>query len=158
MFVIRELISSDYTKLEEFLYLAIFIKPNEKLPKREIIFEPNVFVYIKDFGNKNDCGVIAEVDGKAVGIAWARIISAYGSVDLYTPELAISVLPKYRNQNIGTKLMKALFENLIKRGYTKTSLAVQKENPAVNFYLRLGYEVVEEKLEEYLMVKHLITK
>jgi hypothetical protein len=51
--------------------------------------------------------------------------------------------------------MNKLFEILMKRGYKQTSLAVQKENPAANFYLRLGYEIISEKSEEYLMVKKL---
>ncbi len=56
---------------------------------------------------------------------------------------------------IGSKLMKKLFELLRDKGYKQTSLAVQKENKAVDFYKRLGYKVVIEKLEEYLMIKSL---
>ena len=52
-------------------------------------------------------------------------------------------------------LMEKLFELLSQHGYRQTSLAVQKGNPAVNFYLRLGYEIIRENSEEYLMVKKL---
>jgi len=38
---------------------------------------------------------------------------------------------------------------------TVASLAVQKENSAVNFYLRLGYEIVSENDEEFVMIKKL---
>ena len=155
MIHVRALTESDYPIMEDFLYWAIFTQPNEKLPERNIIFNPNVFIYIENFGNDSDCGVIAEVDGQAIGAAWTRIIPAYGHIDNQTPELAISVLPEYRSQGIGAVLMKKLFELLVERGYEKTSLAVQKQNPAVRFYLRLGYEVLEEKSEEYLMVKKL---
>ena len=123
--------------------------------ERSVIYSPDVFIYIENFGKETDCGVFAEADGKAVGAAWTRIIPAYGHIDDETPELAISVLPEYRNLGIGEKLMKRLFELLTERGFKQTSLAVQKENPAVNFYLRLGYEIVKEKSEEYLMVKKL---
>ena len=54
--------------------------------------------------------------------------------------------------------MLSILELLSERGYKQTSLAVQKENPAVNFYLRLGYEVTDENDEEYVMVKNLIVK
>jgi ribosomal protein S18 acetylase RimI-like enzyme len=54
--------------------------------------------------------------------------------------------------------MEKLFELLSIRGYKQTSLAVQIENPAASFYLRLGYEIISEKSEEYLMVKKLCLK
>ncbi len=77
-----------------------------------------------------------------------------------TPELAISVLPEFRGYGIGTKLMKKLFEILRDNGYARTSLSVQKDNPAVRFYERLGYQITEEKLdyagnEDFIMVKNL---
>ena len=112
-------------------------------------------VYIENFGKAHDYGVLAEVSGQAVGAAWTRIIPAYGHIDEETPELAISVLPAYRNRGIGRALMQALFAGLAERGYKQTSLAVQKENPAVNFYLRLGYEIIGEKPEEFIMRKQL---
>ena len=152
---VKEISKVNYSILEDFIYWAIFTPPDAELPARDIIYNPDVFIYIENFGNENDCGVFAEVDGKAVGAAWTRIIPAYGHIDNETPELAISVLPEYRNQGIGAKLMEKLFELLAGRGYEQTSLAVQKENPAANFYLRLGYEIINEKSEEYLMVKRL---
>jgi len=157
---VREITKAEYPLLEGFLYNAIYLPPGEKIPPREIIFEPEIFVYIKDFGNENDCGVVAETDGKIIGAAWTRIIPAYGHIDYDTPELAISVLPDYRGQGIGTSLMEQLFECLRNRAYKRTSLSVQKDNPAVRFYQRLGYVVTDEKLdhaghEDYIMVKEL---
>ena len=153
---IKELEITDYHLLEEFIYWAIFVPPNSELPERSIIYNPDVFIYIENFGQEHDCGVVAEIDGKAIGVAWTRIIPAYGHIDNETPELAVSVLPEYRNQGVGAKLMERLFELLMQRDYKQTSLAVQKENPAVNFYLRLGYEIVSENIEEYVMIKKLI--
>ena len=153
---IREMEKSDYHILEEFIYWAIFVPPDSELPKRDIIYNPDVFIYIENFGQDDDCGVVADVGGKVIGVALTRIIPAYGHIDDETPELAIAVLPEYRNQGIGIKLMEKLFELLTGRGYTQTSLAVQKENPAVNFYLRLGYDIISESSEEYLMVKKLV--
>ena len=159
---IRPITPQDYPLLEDFLYHAIYIPPGGEIPARELIFEPEILVYIKDFGGKDDVGVIAEQDGKIVGAAWTRIIPAYGNIDDKTPELAISVLPEYRGRNIGTVLMERLFELLRERGYSRTSLSVQKDNPAVRFYQRLGYVVTAEKLdhaghEDYIMVKDLLS-
>ena len=153
---VREIISTEYPLLEDFLYHAIFVPHGEKPPSRDILKEPDVFVYIDGFGRKpGDCGVVAETDGRIVGAAWTRIIPAYGHIDNDTPELATSVLPEYRGQKIGTMLMTRLFELLRKRGYKQTSLAVQQRNAAVRFYQRLGYETIQENDEEFIMVKDL---
>ena len=158
---IREINVSDYPFLEDFLYNAIFIPPGEEMPQRNIIFEPEIYVYIKDFGVESDCGVVAEQNGTIIGMAWTRIIPAYGHIDNDTPELAISVLPDYLGLGIGTMMMEKLFELLRERGYKRTSLSVQQNNPAVNFYKRLGYEVTAEKHdhaghEDYIMIKNLM--
>jgi ribosomal protein S18 acetylase RimI-like enzyme len=153
---IREITSTEYPLLKDFLYHAVFIPPGEKPPPRDIIKDPNVFIYIDGFGNKRgDYGVIAEQDGFIVGAAWTRIIPAYGTIDNETPELATSVLPEYRGRGIGTKLMERLFELLRERGYKRISLAVQQKNAAVRFYKRLGYKTIRENDEEFIMVKQL---
>lgn len=154
--IIKELTKSDDPILKEFIYWSIFTPPGTPLPERNIVSLPGISIYIDHFGGqKGDCGVYAEEGGKAVGAAWARIIPAYGHIDDDTPELAISVLPEYRSQGIGEKMMEKLFELLIQQDYKQTSLAVQKENRAFNFYRRLGYEIVGETQEEFLMIKKL---
>jgi len=158
--IIREITAADYPLLEEYLYRAIFLPPGVAPPPFEIVFTPEIFIYIKDFGGKDDCGVVAEIDGEIVGVAWTRIIPAYGHIDNDTPELAISVLPENRNRGVGTMLLMRLFELLRCQGYKRTSLSVQKENPAVRFYKRLGYMVSGERIdhvgyEDYIMVKEL---
>ncbi len=154
---IRQIKTYEYHVLEEFLYHAIFVPAGTKPLPREIIFQPNIFVYVKDFGGEHDCGVVAEQNEQIVGAAWTRIIPAFGHIDDNTPELAISVLPDRRGQGIGSEMMAHLFELLRKRGYRQTSLSVQKENPAVRFYERLGYRTISYNAEhgDYLMVHDL---
>ena len=158
---VRAMRKSDYECLPEFLYQAIFIPVGMELPPRSVINEPEIFVYIKDFGTQpGDLGVVAEQNGQIVGAAWTRIIPAYGHIDNDTPELAISTLPEFRGYGIGTKLMKKLFEVLRQNGYKQTSLSVQKDNPAVRFYQRLGYKMSGERAdhaghEDFLMIKDL---
>ena len=158
---VREIEIADYPSLEDFLYNAIYIPPGEEWPPREVIYDPEIYIYIDGFGYIwGDIGAVAETEGKLVGAAWTRIIPAYGHIDDNTPELAISVLPEYRGQNIGTLLMNRLFDLLRERGFYRTSLSVQKNNPAVRFYKRLGYEITGEKLdhvghEDYIMLNEL---
>jgi ribosomal protein S18 acetylase RimI-like enzyme len=160
---VRLMRESDYACLPEFLYQAIYIPKGEEQPPRSIINDPNISVYINGFGTQQgDLGVVAEckVSGQVIGAAWTRIIPAYGHIDQDTPELAISILPPFRNYGIGAKLMNKLFDMLRINGYKQTSLSVQKDNPAVRFYQRLGYIVSGERLdhaehEDYLMIKEL---
>jgi len=159
---IRQIQPQEYPVLEDFLYNAIFLPPDAEPVPREIIFEPEIVIYIKNFGGKDDCGVIAEENEKIVGAAWTRIIPAYGHIDNQTPELVISVLPEWRGKSIGTQMMQYLFNLLRKRGYRQTSLSVQKNNPSVRFYQRLGYEITGERIdhvgnEDYLMIKNFKT-
>ena len=155
---IREIRPTEYPQMEDFLYHAIFQPPSQEPLPREVIFEPEIFLYVDGFDPRTragDVGAVAKVDGQVVGMAWTRIIPAYGHIDDKTPELAISVLPSHRDSGIGAALMEYLFDLLRARGYAQTSLAVQKENPACRFYRRLGYEVVRDKPEEWLMLKEL---
>jgi ribosomal protein S18 acetylase RimI-like enzyme len=152
---IRQIKKTEYNVLAEFLYHAIFVPPGEEPFPREVINKPEIAIYINNFGEKSDCGVVAELDGKIVGAAWARIIPAYGHIDDETPELAMSVLPEHRNKGIGTKMLKKLFETLAERGYKQTSLSVQKENPALRLYERMGYKTIRENDEDFIMVKDL---
>ena len=158
---VRVMRKSDYECLNEFLYQAIFNPKGAVRPPRNVIYEPEIFVYIKDFGTQpGDLGVVAEQNGQVIGAAWTRIIPAYGRIDNETPELAISIFPEFRSYGIGTKLMKKLFEVLRKTGYKQTSLFVQKDNPAVRFYQRLGCEESGERTDhaghkDYLMIKDL---
>jgi len=158
---IHNIQESEYECLPEFLYQAIFIPAGMELPPREIINDPKIFIYIKDFGKQaGDLGVVAEQNGQIIGAAWARIIPAFGHINDEIPELAISILPEFRGYGIGTKLMQQLFATLRANGYQRTSLSVQQDNPAVRFYKHLGYQITDEKVDhvghgDYIMIKEL---
>ena len=109
-------------------------------------------VYIKDFGSINDNCLVAEVYGKIVGACWTRIMNDYGHIDNNTPSFAISLYEEYRGKGIGTSLMEKMLELLKSKGYKKASLAVQKGNYAVNMYKKVGFEIIDENNQEYIMV------
>ena len=149
---IREIRESEYSILSDFLYEAIFIPEGMKKPPKSIIEQPELQVYIDDFGKPDDWCLVAEVKERIVGAVWARIMNDYGHIDDKTPSLAISFNEKYRNLGLGTALMKEMLEFLNDKGYKQTSLSVQKANYAVNMYRKLGFETVKENEEEYIMV------
>jgi ribosomal protein S18 acetylase RimI-like enzyme len=76
----------------------------------------------------------------------------YGHIDDETPSIAISLYKDYRNCGIGTALMQNILAVLKERGYTQTSLSVQKANYVAKMYQKAGFEIVDENEEEYIMV------
>ena len=79
----------------------------------------------------------------------------YGHIDDKTPSFAISVIKEYRGLGIGTDLMKCMLSWLKKNGYAKASLSVQKENHAVKLYQNVGFTIVDENDNEYIMTINL---
>ena len=150
---IRRMAVAEYPLLDEFLYQAIFVPKGADAPPREIINQPDLQVYVRNFGQQEgDCCLVGDCGGKVVGAVWVRIMDDYGHIDDETPSFAISILPEYRGQGIGTKLMLAMCDLLRKEGYERASLAVQKENYAVKMYRSCGFETVSENEQEYIMV------
>ncbi len=150
---IRTILESEKSLLQDFLYEAVFVPEGVPAPPKSIINQPELQVYTADFGKKkDDIGLIAEVDKKAVGAVWVRIMNDYGHIDNDTPSFAISLYKDYRGLGIGTALMKEMLRILKDRGYKQASLAVQKANYAVKMYQKTGFEIVEENEEEYIML------
>lgn len=156
-YLIREMMTSEYPLLDDFLYESVFQRQGvPRLPKT-IIEQPELHIYVDGFGSMpDDHCLCAVVDGKVVGAVWSRIIDGYGSLDAVTPELAISLHPGYRRQGIGTALMQEMVRYLRQLGYAAVSLSVQKDNYALNLYFAVGFQVAIEKNEEYIMVRHLV--
>ena len=153
---IREMKQEEFPLLDKFLYEAIFVPKGVEPPSESIIYRPELQVYVSGFGeSKHDIALVAEVAGKVAGAVWVRIMNDYGHVDDNTPSFAISVLKEYRGLGIGTALMSKMLETLKERGYAQASLSVQKANYAAQMYSKLGFEVVSENEEEFLMVKKL---
>lgn len=151
--LIRQMNIAEYRLLKDFLYEAIFIPKGAKKPPRNIIEQDELQVYIKDFGKqKDDCCLVAECDGKIIGACWVRIMNDYGHIDNETLSFAISLYEEYRGQGIGTNLMRKMLELLSLKKYKRASLAVQKENYAVKMYKKVGFQIVGENDQEYIMV------
>lgn len=155
-YIIREMEKTEYKLLDDFLYEAIFIPDGVQPPEKNIINLPELQVYVADFGKKkDDICFLAEVNGKVIGAVWVREMNDYGHVEDGVPSFAISLYKEYRGYGIGTALMKRMLCELKQRGYKKTSLSVQKANYAVQMYLNVGFDIMDEHEEEYVMLYHL---
>ena len=151
--IIRKIRPEEHDLLREFLYQAIYLPEGVEPPPRSVVDLPELQVYLADFGTRpGDRCLAAEAAGKVVGAAWCRIMADYGHIDNDTPSLAISLLPEYRGQGTGTQLLNGLLRLLRENGYQRTSLSVQKENPALRLYQRAGFRILAEKGTEYLML------
>ena len=151
--IFRQLEKHEAPILKDFLYEAIFIPEGVEPPERSIVEQPELKLYYEDFGaGRGDLCIVAEDNGKIIGAAWTRIMNDYGHVDDDTPSFAISLYKEYRGQGIGTTLMQKMLELLKEKGFSKASLAVQKENYAVRMYEKIGFKTVSENELEYIMV------
>lgn len=154
--IIREMRSEEYCLLSDFQYEAIYIPDGIEPPPKSVIECPELQEYIIEFGNrKHDKALVAEIQGKVAGVIWVRIMNDYGHIDDDTPSLAMSVCQKYRGLGIGTLLLKQLLQAEKLDGYSKISLSVQKSNYAVKMYEKVGFTVVDENSEEYIMTVNL---
>ncbi len=155
-YTIREMKKSEYPLLREFLYEAIYVPEGEKAPSKEVLNLPELQIYFVDFGDsRHDKALVSEEDGKIMGAVWARIMHDYGHVDDSTPSLSISLYKEYRNRGIGRMMLNEMLDCLKMSGYEKVSLSVQKINYAANLYLDMGFKIVGENEEDYIMIYEL---
>ena len=155
-YIIREINEEEIKLLDRFLYLAIYVHKGEVPPPFGIIYKPELQVYVENLGKeKDDHILIAEADDKIVGAVWVRIMDDYCHIDDETPSLIISVEKEYRGKGIGRSLLSSMLSLLSKYGYKAVSLSCQKENYAVSLYKSLGFEIIKDIDEEYIMRKNL---
>ena len=128
------------------------------VPRSVIYDDPKCRAAFVGFGMlPDDRAVVATVDGDVVVGCWARTTDEYGHIDDATPSFSISLYKPYRGMGIGTAMMRSLLDELRYAGYPRASLSVQKENPALRLYERMGFRIVSEGFDdsEWLMVADL---
>ena len=149
---IRPIRKEEKPLLRDFLYNAIFIPEGVTPPPMSIVDDESLQIYIRDFGLlPDDRCLVAELNGKVVGAIWSRIVNDYGHIADDVPSIAISLYKEYRNQGIGTELLKQMLDLLKADGYKSVSLSVQKANYAMRMYQKAGFQVISEDAEEAIM-------
>jgi ribosomal protein S18 acetylase RimI-like enzyme len=142
--------------LRALLLEAAFWRPNAVRPPPDEELNPELARYVEDFGRPGDLGIVAEQNTESLGAAWWRYFPSsapgYGFLDEATPELSIAVLPGHRGRGIGTALLKALESEARERGLDRLSLSVERENPAVALYKRVGFRAVQSDRDTLTMV------
>ena len=89
---IRKMHPNEYPLLDDFLYQAIYQPDTTNLTPKSIINNPELQVYIQDFGRqKDDYCFCAEVNNRIIGAVWVRNINGYGSITM----LQLSLLSRF---------------------------------------------------------------
>lgn len=111
-----------------------------------VMNHPALARYVEGWGRPHDIGSIAIETERPIGAAWLRRWSGpdkgFGYIDDAIPELAIAVLPAYRGQGVGTRLLSHLLETA-RFTCPSISLSVRATNRAAHLYERLGFEKME---------------
>ena len=81
---------------------------------------------------------VIEVDGRHVG----RLYVARWEDEIRIMDIAL--LPEYRGKGIGTQLLRELLEEGAHTG-KRVSIHVEKDNPALSLYVRLGFIPVGDR-------------
>jgi GNAT superfamily N-acetyltransferase len=113
----------------------------------EPVSNPPHGCYVDGWMREGDAGVLAVDGDRPIGAAWYRPFSAdepgYGFLDEATPEISIAVDSSHRGRGIGTALLRALCERAGHVGLRALSLSVERDNPALRIYRRLGFVEVQ---------------
>jgi len=134
--------AEDQEQLWKWFHIALWDPPPGGLRPREVLQDPAVRVYVENWGQPGDVGVVAVVDGEDIGACWMRLLPpgiGLASVDEFTPQLGIALQPEHQMRGHGTKLLHAAIRAAQLAGYRQVSLTVHPENPAIVLYERCGF-------------------
>ncbi|MDQ3800521.1 MAG: GNAT family N-acetyltransferase [Acidobacteriota bacterium] len=135
----------DLAFLREMLFEAAAVSDEIRAMGREkALALPFIAHILEHFGRQGDFGFVAENEDKIlIGAVWARLFPAeaksFGFVSPEIPELAIAVAPGFRGLGVGTKLLEELIKEARNLEFSALSLSVDRRNPALNLYERLGF-------------------
>jgi GNAT superfamily N-acetyltransferase len=157
---IRELRADELPFLREMLIAALAWRPDVELPPAEwILAHPQVEPFHRDWGRAGDTALVAEREGRPIGLAWYRLFTendhGEGFVDAETPEVVVAIVDGYRGRGVGTALLEAIHERARAAGVARISLGVDHDNPARRLYERLGYVAFGRDSDDDRMVLEL---
>ena len=149
--IMRPLTESDGSLLRTATLTNMNWTGPERFTYRDLDCAPDLRHYFEFRPERGDFGVVAEIDGLAVGVAWALFPGGddpgYGFVADDVPELSICVWSGYRRHGVGRELMRRLLGEARRRGLPRVSLSVEAANPSVHLYRQFGFRPVPDAAE-----------
>lgn len=140
-FIITDAIISDFTAIHE-IY-AYYVKHTtisfEEIPPT---LEEMISRW-KDYSEKQYPYIVAKIDGKVVGYAYAcqyKPRTAYR----FSVEESVYVSKDYQNKGIGRSLLSELTRRCEEKGYRQmlAVITITEDSSSVNFHQRLGFKQV----------------
>lgn len=100
--------------------------------------------YLEAWGRAGDHAVVAlDRATRPLGAAWYRCFpedaAGYGFVATNIPELSVAVVADMRGKGVGGALIARLMLRARAEGFGALSLSVDRSNPALSLYERLGF-------------------
>lgn len=141
----RPVETDDMPFLREMLWEAAAVAAEMRaLGMETALAQPSVRKYIEGWGRTGDAGVVAvDAAGRRLGAAWYRLFPAdapgYGFIAPDVPELSIGVSEAARGRGVGGALIDGLLVTAREQGFRAVSLSVDRQNPAVRLYERMGF-------------------
>lgn len=113
----------------------------------QVLARPDLARYTMLEPDRGDFGIVAELDGDPIGVAWALYLPewapGYGWIDESTPEFCIWVDEPHRGLGIGRALTKRLLSEARSRAVRRVSLSVDRSNlRAKMLYMDLGFRPI----------------
>jgi GNAT superfamily N-acetyltransferase len=153
---LRPLLPSDQPFLWEMLYLALYVPPGQPPFPRAILDDADIACYVRGWGREGDWGLLT-CDGEIrAGAIWLRQWredgeKGYGYVSPLIPELSLALLPEYRSQGLGRRMLETVI-SMAKERFPGLSLSVVESSPAQRLYERLGFCKVGQVMESLVML------
>lgn len=91
----------------------------------------------KKLSRDPDLFLVAEDDGEVIGAVIGGFDGRRGLV------YHLAVAERYRGQGIGLELMSILEDGLRDRGCLRSYLLITKDNPAIEFYKKQGWQMLD---------------
>ena len=156
----RAVEARDVRFLRKVLVAALLWRPKRRWwPTSALLLFPQLAIFYRGWGRAGDTGIVAEEDGKRIGIVWYRFFTdeshGEGFVNVSTPELVVAVVRDARGRGVGRALMGAIHDRARRDGVRQISLSVDADNPARHLYSALGYRELSERPDDDRMLLEL---
>jgi len=128
----------------------------ERFTSDDVLASAEMVRYTEFIPKRGDFGFVAWHEETPVGIVWALFLPrerpGWGFVESATPEVSLWVDAAFRRRGIGRALLRAAQHATRMRDLTGLSLSVEPDNPARDLYRSEGFEDLEEKATDGVMV------
>lgn len=140
---LRGLDDDEVALLAEATRLNVNWTGEERISDAGITADPALAHYTRLRPARGDFGLVAEKNGRVVGVVWLLFLAAtdpgFGYVADDVPELSVCVWPDHRGAGLGGLLLDAACVDARERGIRRISLSVESGNPAKRLYLDRGF-------------------